>query len=220
MSLKMKSNGKKNNGGDKNTVRVLPKAGARMARLVQVIDLGFHAREYKGESKPPCQCVFLNFDLVDDLHTFDEKIGPQPLRINTGTFFPLTVTYGNDGAPHEKSKLRRYLDSLDPSTAKDYNMAAMVLDPCILTVKHSKKDDNTYANIADVGPVPDIPGLKVSETQSEPLIFDLEDPDPKVFESLPDFLKDKIKSSLYFKDSKLATSNSSGESNPEDEVPF
>jgi len=172
--------------------KALPKAGARPARLVKVIDLGIHKREYKGEAKEPCRMLVLEFDLVSDLHTYNEELGSQPIRINTGYFFPLTVVFGADGTPHEKSKLRQYIRALDPTNECDYDLTRMLLRPCILNIELNKKDDKTYANIESAGPVPEIEGFKVAETDAIPYFFDLDDYTEKEWEELPDFIKEII----------------------------
>ena len=171
---------------DNGAPKALPKAGARPARLVKVIDLGIHPREYKGEPKPSCQRIVLEFDLVSDMHVYNEQLGPQPIRVNTGYFYPLTVTFGPDGLPHEKSKLREYIRALDPTNECDYDLTKMLLRPCILNISLNKKEDKTYANIDSAGPIPEIDGFNVAETNSPPVVFDLDSHAPEEWEELPD----------------------------------
>jgi hypothetical protein len=173
--------------------KALPKAGARPARLVKVIDLGIHKREFKGEPKQPCQQIVLEFDLVSDLHTFNEELGPQPIRVNTGYFFPLNVVFGPDGVPHEKSKLREYIRALDPTNECDYDLSKMLLRPCILNIELNAKEGKTYANIESAGPIPEIDGFTVADTNSVPYIFDLDNFTDEEWEELPDFIKEIVR---------------------------
>ena len=178
--------------------RPLPKAGARPARLVKIIDLGVHKRTFKGEEKEPARQLVLEFDLVSDLHVYNEELGPQPIRVSSGYHFPLSVVFGADGVPHEKSKLREYIRALDPTNECDYNLADMMLRPCILNIELNTKDDKTYVNIESAGPIPEIDGFTVAETQAEPYIFDLDDYTDEEWDKLPDFIKDKIRESESF----------------------
>lgn len=199
MSLTMKGKNQPSTSGEQ---KPLPKKGARTARLVKVIDLGVHDREpFKGKAKDPCQQVVLEFDLVDDLHTFDEEKGPQPIRINTGYNYPLNVVYGQDGTPHEKSTLREFIRALDPTNEHDYDLTKMLLAPCILNIVHNHNEERglTYANIDSAGPVPEIEGFTVTATDAEPFVFDFDTFTPDDYEILPEFIQDIVKAANNFK---------------------
>jgi hypothetical protein len=166
---------------------------------MKIIDLGVHEREFKGEKKEPARQIVLEFDLVNDLFTYDEERGPQPIRVNSGYYYPLSVVFGQDGVPHEKSKLREYIRALDPTNECDYDLVAMLTRPCILNIEIVEKEGKKYANIDSAGPVPEIDGFEVKESDNAPYFFDLEDYTDKEWEALPDFIKEKCREAINFK---------------------
>jgi hypothetical protein len=215
MGLKVK--GKVSKGEKKKFERPLPKEGARPARLVKIIDLGVHRRIFKGEEKKPVQMLGFEYDLVDDTFVFDEAKGPQPIRINTGYKYPLTVVLGQDGMPHEKTNLAKHLSALDPANKAKGDLSKLIGAPCIITVQYNKTGETTYANIADIGPVPDIEGFSITESPSELFIFDYDNPTKETWCALPEFIQEKIKESIHYTPEKFEYLDDSVE---EDSPPF
>jgi hypothetical protein len=191
-----------NKGSEANYV--LPKEGARPARLMTVIDLGVQKQEpYQGKKKKPAQQVILGFDLVDDLDD-DGK----PVRLTTG-WYPLNVTVDwKTKHLHEKSKLFAIVKALDPNNKKfKGDLNNLVGLPCIVNVKLVKKDikgeERTYANFDGCGPVPDIEGFKVNKSKNDPYVFDFDSPTADSWLALQDRLKVKVRESINYADSEV-----------------
>jgi len=184
---------------------VLPKEGARPARLMTIIDLGVQKRDpYKGEKKKPAPQVILGFDLVDDLDSEG-----KPVRITTG-YFPLNVTVDYKTKHlHEKSKLFSIVKALDPSNKKfKGDLSNLIGLPCIVNVKLVKRTTNdgdpvTYANFDGCGPVPDIEGFKVSKSKNDPYVFDFDNPSAEAWLMLQERLKVKVREAVNYVDSNV-----------------
>lgn len=188
--------------GDGFTDYVLPKEGARPARLMSIVDVGIQNQQpYKGKVKRPCQQVILGFDLVDDLDDDGNSV-----RLTTG-YFPLNVvTDFKTKQLHEKSKLYAIVKALDP-TGKKFkdDFSNLINEACIINVKLVERDGKTYANFDGVGPVPDIEGFKVAETTGVSYIFDMDSPTLETWTALQDRLKAKVREAINYPDSATRT---------------
>jgi len=175
----------------------LPKEGVRPARLVSVIDLGIQEREpWKGKEKPPIQQIRLEFDLVDDLHIFDEDKGEQPFRRSP---WDLNVSIDSEtGEPWKNSNLYDWWKALDPTNKFDLDFTKMLGQAIFLTVTYDDSDGITYANISNPSPVPDMPGFEVAKTPNALFYFDMDEGDLEKFNILPDFIKDKMRAAINF----------------------
>lgn len=196
MALKVDVTG----SGDGNATYVLPKEGARPARLMSIIDLGIqHQEPYQGKVKKPCQQIILGFDLVDDLDDDGNTV-----RLSTG-YFPLNVSIDfKTKKLHEKSKLFGIIKALDPLDEKfNDDFENLLGEPCIVNVKLVKRDDKTYANFDGAGPM--IEGLEVSESTSEPFVFDMDNPTLDSWTTLIDRLKVKVREAVNYPGSAVAT---------------
>lgn len=203
MALKVDYTG----SGDGQANYVLPKEGARPARLMSIVDLGIqHQDPYQGKTKKPCQQIILGFDLVDDKDDDGNSI-----RITTGHWpWNVTVDYKTKTL-HEKSKLYPVVKSLDPSGNKfNDNFENLINEPCIINVKFNTRVGNdgkekTYANYDGCGPVPDIEGFTINESTNEPYIFDMDNPNIEVWTALVDRLKVKVRESVNYPQSAIRT---------------
>ena len=184
---------------------VLPKDGARPARLMSIVDVGVQMQDpYQGKVKKPCQQVILGWDLVDDMDD-DGK----PVRITSG-YFPLNVSVDfKTKTLHDKSKLAGIVKALDP-TGKVFNMDFnnLIGLPCIITVKLTTRVGNdgqerTYANFNGCSPVPEMEGFTIAETTSDPYIFDMDEPNLEVWTALQDRLKVKVREAINYPDSPI-----------------
>jgi len=193
-----------NDSNGKRAEYVLPKAGARPARLMTIIDIGVQKQDpYQGKAKKPAQQVILGFDLVDDLDG-DGK----PVSITTG-WYPLNVSVDwKTKHLHEKSKLFSIVKALDV-TGKKFkgDLNNLVGLPCIVNVKLVERtkdgETTTYANMDGCGPVPDIEGFTVGKSPNDPFVFDFDNPSPEAWISLQDRLKVKVRESINYADSSV-----------------
>ena len=169
------------------------------ARVVQVIDLGLQdGGSWAGEKKPPVNKLRVTYELVDAfmLDEDGEELEDKPRWISED--FPM---YG----PHaDKAKCNARYKAIDPTLVHDYNWAELLGSPCMVMTTQNESGGKVYDNVGLVTPYivskrnPELPPLK-----NDPKAFDLEEPDMELFNSLPEWLQDKIKGNLEFKGSLL-----------------
>jgi len=158
-------------------------AGTNSARLLIAADLGTQDTPY-GEKRQARLTWALPTELMDD---------DRPFSI--GNFYTATL--------NRKGNLRQDLESwlgrlMTVEEIQNFSWDLVKDLPCFLTVTHKTTDDgSTRARITNVGGVPK--RTIVSALSDEVLIFDLESPDWKVFEQLPDWIKEKIQASPEYK---------------------
>ena len=169
------------------------------ARVVQIIDLGLQdGGEWKGEKKPPANVIRVTYELVDafmvdkDGNEIEDK--PRWISEELKMFSP----------DADLAKCNKRYKAIDPDCVHDYNWGELLGMPCsVLTVQKVSKG-KTYDNVGNVTPYrvskrnPELP-----ELVNEPKMFDLEEPDLDIFQSLPQWLQDKIKGNLEYKGSAL-----------------
>jgi len=173
------------------TTRQPAPAGNHFARCVSMIDLGHHTDSFEGKDKRVHKCRF-TFELPNELNVFSDERGPEPHLVSKE--FNLSL--------HEKASLRAFLQSwrghpFTEEQAKKFDVSVLIGIPCMINIIHvpSKDGTKTYANISSVAPVAkgmaDVPQITPSfEFSLSPGEFDA-----AKFETLPDYLKDKIKAS-------------------------
>lgn len=179
----------------KKTANYEPLAeGAYPARIYQIIHVGT-VEGWKGK---PQNKVRLTFEFPTELKVFKEENGEQPQVLSN----EYTLSF------HEKSQLRKVIDACDPKALKkvdedgfvdEYDIENLLGKACLVTVVHkeSKTSEDIYANIQSCTVLPKGMECPPQVNESKSLSFD--EFDEIFFESLPDFIKDKIKSSTEYK---------------------
>ncbi len=162
-------------------------AGNHVARCIGLIHIGTIPVTFQGDTKYMNK-VRLTFELPTELKEFKEGEGERPYSISGEYTLSL----------HENATLRALLESwrgkkFTEDELATFDIEKLVGKPCMVNVVHTEKNGKTYANIAGISPVPK--GMQVPDqiNPSKVLLYDKWDQD--VFDSLPDFLKEKIKSS-------------------------
>lgn len=95
---------------------------------------------------------------------------------------------------NEKANLRKDLEGwrgvafTDDQLKDGFDLANVLGKPCLVNVIHNNKDNRTYANVAQISPMPK--GMPVLKITSEILYYDGEQDD--TLEKLSDGLKGKI----------------------------
>ena len=173
------------------------------ARVVQLIDLGVQTRSpYKGEPKQPMQTLHITYELVECFCKDEEgnDILDKPRWISASfPFFPLT-------ADKATSTLR--YNAIDPTGVLDGEFTDLVNQPCDVIIINNP-GSGTHAgkifdNIADVVPMRKKDVQSCPELQNPAKVFILAEPDLDVFQSLPQWLQEKIKGALDYPTSPLA----------------
>lgn len=175
-------------GGTETTYEPVP-AGSHIARCFQIIHIGTIPVSYQGETLIQNK-VRIGFEIPDELRTFKEG---EPQR-------PMMIAKDYTLSTHEHANLRKDLDSWRGKAMTDEEAAAFDIEkllgvPAMITVVHkpSKDGKKTYANIAGISPLPK--SIKCPDPINEPRILSFDDFDYEYFETLPDYLKEKIRSS-------------------------
>lgn len=190
----------KGNNGPKKEFAKQPdfEPGTYPVRLVQVIDMGLQPqRPYLGEDKAPAQDVMLTYEFVDVFMVDDkgndilDKPRWQSETINLRSFKADLATS------------TKRIKALDPKDVHNGNLAELVGAPAMATITVSKKGEKTYVNIRGLAVMRDKDVAKLPELVNPTKVFDLEEPDLEVFNSLPEWIREKIKGNLKYEGSNL-----------------
>lgn len=179
-----------NNGG---STREPLEAGMYVARCFQMIHIGTVKEDFQGEEKVLNKCRIV-FELPTEKRQFKEGEEEKPYTI--GKDFTLSM--------HEKSGLRKFLSSwrgksFSEEEAKSFDITRLLGVACMLSIIHKPSKDGTrvYEEISAIAmpmknyPIPD------QINPSQELSYGSFDWD--LYNSLPDFIKEKIKLSAEFK---------------------
>lgn len=181
----------KSSGG---TPREPIEAGMYVARAYQMIHIGTVVETIPGMAPKKMNKVRIGWELPTELRVFKEENGEQPIAISKD--FTLSM--------HEKSALRQMLKGwrskdFTEAEAEAFDITKLLGVACMLNITHkpSKDGSQMYEQISGVTPLPK--GLTCP-----PLINPLQELtydsfDNSLFEKLPDFLKEKIRSSDEYK---------------------
>lgn len=162
-------------------------AGNHVAILNGIVDLGIQPG--RGMYPNPRHEVYMRFELCNERIKYqkDGKDVEGPMSI--GRTFTASMS--------EKANLRKFIEGWfgkqfpSDGAAEAFEFKQLLGRQCLLNVTHNERGGKTYANITSAAPIPR--GMQVVVKQENPsLFFSLAEPDDKVFESLPKWLKEKI----------------------------
>lgn len=192
-------------------------AGNYVARCYQMIHIGTVKETILGTEKI-LNKVRIGWELPTEKKVFKEENGEQPFVISKE--FTLSL--------HEKSTLRAFLKNwrskdFTDEEAKMFDITKLLGVPCQLNVVHKvAKNGNTYAEIGGVAML--MKGYECPPQINPTFEFNYDEFDQAQFDSLPDFLKDKMKTSLEYaaihQPNVVQTMNENANSAPADDLPF
>jgi len=167
-------------------------AGSYASRCYSMIQIGTITENILGTEKE-LHKVRISWELPDELEVFKEENGPQPRVISEEYTLSL----------NDKANLRKMLQSwrgkaFTDEEANAFDITVLVGKPCLLSIsqKQSKKG-NTFSYISGVSLLPKGMQCPPQINPSQVLSFDAWD--DELFNNLPDFIKEKIKSSQEYK---------------------
>jgi len=173
--------------------RELIPPGTYIARCYQMVEIGHVTEEIKGK-KEHLHKARVGWELPGELRVFKEEDGPQPLIISKDYILALG----------KKTNLRKTLDSwrgipLTEEHAKIFDMTTLVGACCLLNIIHktSTNTGSTYEEIAAITPV--VKGMEIPKPVNPKFILSYDAWDQKKFDTLPDFIKEKMKTSDEYK---------------------
>jgi len=171
-------------------------AGMYVARCYQMLHIGTVETVYEGVKKDQNQ-VIITWEFPNDKKVFKEELGEQPMVISK--IYTLSL--------YETSGLRILLESwrgksFSKEEAESFDITKVLGAPCLINVKHvqgqGKNAGKVYAQIASVSPL--MKGTICPPAINPPVEFSVREFDKVKFDSFPDWLKDKIKSSKEYKE--------------------
>lgn len=176
-----------------STPRELIPAGNYVARCYQMIQIGTVNEVINGETKL-LQKVRIGWEFPNDTKVFSEEKGEQPIAVSE----EYTLSMG------DKANLRKMLESwrgkgFSADEAKAFDITALIGKSCMVNIIHvaSKKDaTRIYSKIGSVSSMPK--GMLVPPQVNKTFVLSYDDFSMEKFNSLPDFIKDKMKTSLEF----------------------
>ena len=176
-----------------NTLRELIPTGNYIARCYKMIHIGTVEEIILGEKKV-LNKVRIGWELPTELRVFNEEKGEQPLVIDKE--FTLSL--------YEKSALRGVLKSwrgkdFTEEEAKCFDITKLLGVQCMINIIHkpSKRDaSKVYEEIAGITAVPK--GITVPEQINTTFCLDYDNFDEAKFNSLPDFIKQKMQTSMEY----------------------
>lgn len=181
---------KDSGGGDFK--RVPP--GAYIGRCFSLIDLGTQLTSGQYGEK-------LQHKLRIGWELFGEDEQGQPLTVEVdGKTLPLTISKSYTLSLHEKSGLRRDLAAwrgrdFSDEEAKAFDVSKLIGAYCMVNVTSSETNNKTYSNVAGLTPLPGALKNAKPAPVHEPVLFDLDQPDLKVFATFHEKLQEAIKKS-------------------------
>lgn len=167
-------------------------AGSYPARCYSMIHIGTVTENFQGESKQMNK-VRITFELPTELKVFKEENGEQPIAISKE--FTLSL--------HEKATLRSFLKNwrgqdFTEDEAKSFDIEKLIGVPCMLNITHKQSKDGTktYAEIGSISKLPK--GLECPPQINPSFIWTYEDFDQAKFNTLPEFLRQKMVTSFEY----------------------
>lgn len=175
------------------TTRELTPAGNYIARCYSMIQIGTITDNIQGVEKT-LHKVRIGWEFPLELKVFNEEKGEQPLVHSEE--YTLSM--------HEKSNLRKMLASwrgrdFTADEAKSFDITALLGKACMVNIIHApSKSDPTkiYANIGSVSSIPK--GMDVPEQINLTFELSYDNFSWDKFNTLPDFIKEKMKRSIEF----------------------
>ena len=226
MSLNAKKASGGGNGGNDNKVQQpVLEPGTYPVRLAQVIDLGIQTqRPFKGEEKPPAHMIMATYEFVDEFMLDEEgnELEDKPRWLSES--FPLY----NLKSERAKSTKRYY--ALDPNEDHGGDWSELLGAPANALVTTFKLKNGPNAGqdrngIQDLSAMRPRDAKKTPELQNPPKVFSLDEPDLTIFQSLPEWLQEKIKDNFGYAGSPLQEilegdgDKGKGKPQPEEEEP-
>lgn len=188
-------------GAANNSNRVeqpIIEAGVYPARIVQILDMGLQAqRPYQGKEKPPANEISITYELVDSFMVDEQgnELEDKPRWISES--LPLHSLNA------DKAKSTQRYTAADPNNVFNGDFSKLVDSPVNVSIVHNQVGDKTYVNIAGIAAMRPKDAAKCPELVNPPKILDLDAPDAEIFNSLPQWIQEKIKKNLNFNGSKL-----------------
>ena len=168
--------------------------GVYIGRCYSLIDLGTQLTSGQYGEK-------LQHKIRIGWELFGEDEAGQPLTIMVdGKEMPLTISKSYTVSLHEKAGLRKDLAAwrgkdFTEEEAKAFDVSKLLGAFCMVNATTSETNGKTYTNVAGLTPLPGALRNSKPAPVHENVMFDLDAPDMKVFDSFHEKLQDAIRKS-------------------------
>ena len=189
--------------------------GTYPARVVRIIDFGLqYATDFKtGEVKKYDD----GNDVIQHKVWIDFELPTETIDID-GVKKPRWYGKEYTVSSHEKAAIQALLKAADPdgkATMKGKNVVGLLGLPVMLTIGSTSTGKAKVAGITRL-----IKGMSVDPLANPTLFFDLDSPDIKTFEGLPDWMKKHIQEGVDFDKTAFYKKFNSFEDLEEEESPY
>jgi hypothetical protein len=167
-------------------------AGTYAARCYSMVHIGTVTENVMGTDKQMNK-VRISWEIPTELKEFKQGEGEKPYVVSKE--FTLSL--------HEKATLRKFLESwrgknFTDEEAKKFDITKLLGIACMISVTHkTNQAGKTYAEITSVSPV--MKGFEVPAQINKSMELNYDNFNFEFFETLPDFIKIKMKESVEYK---------------------
>ena len=174
------------------TTKTLVSEGTHPARVIGFIQMGTAEDTYMGEVKKFTK-IRLSWEFPEETKVFKEGEDAKPL-VHSQEY---TFSMG------KKSNLRPIVEgiigtSLQDEEAFNFNFASLLNLPCLVSIKHGKtKSGALYAKVGSTSKP--MKGQVIKSAFNPIIMFTFQNWNEEYFQSLPEFIKEKIKRSDEYK---------------------
>jgi hypothetical protein len=197
-----------NKGGD----FVLIPAGNHIARCYGMVQIGTVKEETGIYAGKESHKVRISWETPHECHDFGK--GLQPFAIHKE--FTLSM--------NEKATLRKMLESwrgkaFTEEEAERFDITKLLGKPCMINVIHKTSGKgSTYPDISSLATLPK--GLECPEQVNQTMELSFDNWKQHIFDSLPDFVKDKIKKSKEYAAMTSPGHSETPQTSNDDDLPF
>ncbi len=172
--------------------RILPPQGTHVARVINIIYLG---TQYNKKYDTTSPALRITWELPNEKAVFKEGEQPKPFVISR----EVSHSMG------KKSSLRPIVEgvigvALTDAEAYAFDTDELLGKDCMLTVKHIKDGEETYANVTTVAPL--MKGIMCPPPLNDIFVLSFEKWNQDRFDKLPEFIREKIEKSPEYHDLK------------------
>lgn len=175
------------------TQRELIPAGNYIARCYQMIEIGTVTELILGKQQI-LKKVRIGWELPLETRVFREENGEQPLVISKE--YTLSM--------NEKANLRKDLKSwrgkdFTEDEARSFDITKLIGVPCMLNIIHKPSKNDPTRIFEEISAITSVPkGVDVPLQVNKTFILSYDAFDRLLFDSLPDFIKNKMQGSLEY----------------------
>lgn len=189
-------------------------AGVYVARCVQLIQIGTITENINGDEKSLHKVRF-GFEFPNEKKVFREENGEQPYFLSKE--YTLSM--------NEKATLRIHLSqwrgkAFTEEEAAKFDITKLLGVPGTINVIHKvgKSNGKTYAEIGSISPL--MKGTVCPDAINPIQVLSYDNFDVELFNSLPEFLRKKIESSVEYQNLNKPSTVAETQETEESELPF